>query len=131
MTHNGLALYRLLADKRARPDKRAAKDGAWYAVTAPGSLTKATVPATSTNTGRHHAVRPQVAQAQASSGTVIDQQRRPEMGTRSMGRLLALILLPTVAVGVPFAASAAVFTVKTANNSAIGTIVVSGAGLTL
>ena len=48
-----------------------------------------------------------------------------------MGRLLALLLLPTVAVGVALGASAAVFTVKTANNSVIGTIVVNGAGLTL
>jgi predicted lipoprotein with Yx(FWY)xxD motif len=53
------------------------------------------------------------------------------MGTRSMGRLLAVLLLSTVAVGVAFGASAAVFTVKTAKNSVIGSIVVSGAGLTL
>ena len=53
------------------------------------------------------------------------------MGTRLMGRLLALVLLPTIAVGVAFGASAAVFTVKTAKNGVIGSIVVSGAGLTL
>jgi predicted lipoprotein with Yx(FWY)xxD motif len=53
------------------------------------------------------------------------------MGTRLMRRLLPLLLLTTVAVAVAVGASAAVFTVKIAKNGAIGSIVVSGVGLTL
>src|SRR5437870_1806405 len=53
------------------------------------------------------------------------------MRTRLMGRLLPVLLLTTVAAGVAFGASATVSTVKTAKNGAIGSIVVSGAGLTL